>query len=226
MERINTSTKAVNLFGAGKHGFTAGVPGTATMPTAFSDSWANAVQEELANVVEGAGLALTPGDNSQVMQALNLSPSAGEISAAVSTPRRGFIRGDIRRYGAVAGGSAATNRTAIQAAIDAGHEAYIPDGVFSVNAGLKYYSGTRIIFQSRKAQLQAALSGPILYGHNQTTERLYNLVIENGLIHNTAKANAGGIGLDLTSMTDAKIWGLQIQQCERGIVNGLSLIHI
>lgn len=72
MERINTANKAVDLFGAGKHGYKAGVPGTTNRPTYMAPEPLNALQEEVAGVVEAAGLALSPGNHTQLVQALNL----------------------------------------------------------------------------------------------------------------------------------------------------------
>ena len=66
MRRINTNNKATNLFGAGKHGWKNGVPGTADRPTNGQAEWFNAVQEELAGLIEGAGVALDEGNNNQL----------------------------------------------------------------------------------------------------------------------------------------------------------------
>ena len=52
MKRIDTATKAVDLFGAGKHGFKAGNVLAGEAPTKLAAAWFNHVQEELANLVE------------------------------------------------------------------------------------------------------------------------------------------------------------------------------
>lgn len=52
MQRINTTNRAVDLFGPGKDGFTGGDPLVALAPTTVSPEYLNAVQEELANAVE------------------------------------------------------------------------------------------------------------------------------------------------------------------------------
>lgn len=70
MQRINTPTKAANLFGPGKDGFrAAGQAGE--RPTQLSPDFLNDVQEEIANLIEGAGLALG-ASNAQMLQALGV----------------------------------------------------------------------------------------------------------------------------------------------------------
>ncbi len=70
MERINTTNKEVDLFGAGKHGFRDGNPGGGIFATFLSAAWFNAAQEELCNLVEGAGIVLSGPDRTQVRQAV------------------------------------------------------------------------------------------------------------------------------------------------------------
>jgi len=61
MKRIATANRHVDLFGAGKDGFRASVPGVSDA-TYFSHLWANHVQEALARIREAAGIAV-PADN-------------------------------------------------------------------------------------------------------------------------------------------------------------------
>lgn len=70
MQRISTLTKSANLFGAGKDGFKNGDIATNTPPTDFDAAWCNAIQEEIATLVEAAGLALNPASYSQVSEAI------------------------------------------------------------------------------------------------------------------------------------------------------------
>lgn len=70
MQRITTSTKAADLFGAGKDGFKNGDLENGILPTDFNAAWCNLVQEELANIVEGAGLVLSGASYTQVRQAV------------------------------------------------------------------------------------------------------------------------------------------------------------
>ncbi|ADE10488.1 hypothetical protein [Sideroxydans lithotrophicus] len=70
MQRISTLTKVLNLFGIGKHGFQNGDMATSTPPTDFNADWCNHVQEEIANVIEGAGMALDAGSYAQMREAI------------------------------------------------------------------------------------------------------------------------------------------------------------
>lgn len=70
MERINTATKHTDLFGAGKHGYRDGDPLVPVQATHLSAAVMNALQEEAANVVEGAGVALNGADRTQLRTAL------------------------------------------------------------------------------------------------------------------------------------------------------------
>lgn len=70
MERIQTSTKSVDKFGAGKHGFTNGSPSTGTPSTQLDEAWCDSVQEEIANLIEAAGLTLDVADRAQLVNAI------------------------------------------------------------------------------------------------------------------------------------------------------------
>ncbi|CAO3451856.1 Phage tail fiber protein [Azospirillum argentinense] len=85
MHRIDTATKATDLFGPGKHGFKDGDPLTGDPASMLNAAWFNSVQEELCGLVEAAGL--TPGvDNTQVLRALKkLLAPAGTVSFFPST---------------------------------------------------------------------------------------------------------------------------------------------
>ncbi len=78
MHRIDTSSRAANLFGTGKDGFRDGNKATGQAATAFNAAWVNSVQEELAGVVEGTGTALVLGTNNQLVSAIQ---SGGLLSA-------------------------------------------------------------------------------------------------------------------------------------------------
>lgn len=51
--------------------FTEGNPTTGTPATVVDASWMNAVQDELVNAVQGAGLTLDKTDNDQLLEAIN-----------------------------------------------------------------------------------------------------------------------------------------------------------
>lgn len=70
MLRISTLTKALNLFGAGKHGFQNGDMATSTPPTDFDAEWCNGVQEELLSVIEAAGLVPSDASYAQLLEAI------------------------------------------------------------------------------------------------------------------------------------------------------------
>lgn len=70
MKRISTATRVVDKFGAGKDGYTdgdviGGVPATDLEAALFDN-----LQEELANIVEGAGIVLDGAVRTQVFQAV------------------------------------------------------------------------------------------------------------------------------------------------------------
>lgn len=67
MHRIDTPNKATNLFGAGKHGWRDGNKVAGINATEFNAAFQNTTQEELAAIVEAAGLALDPANNGQVL---------------------------------------------------------------------------------------------------------------------------------------------------------------
>lgn len=70
MRRIDTPTAAQDLFGPGKHGFRDGNPAVAVLATRLNAAHFNAIQEEIAGVVEGSGAALNPADNGQLFTAI------------------------------------------------------------------------------------------------------------------------------------------------------------
>ncbi|MDP2153794.1 MAG: hypothetical protein Q8J66_09075 [Methylotenera sp.] len=72
MKRIDTSTRAVDLHGAGKDGYKDGNKALGIPATDLNASTLNALQEEIANVIEGdgTGTALNPADNTQLLQAI------------------------------------------------------------------------------------------------------------------------------------------------------------
>lgn len=70
MKRISTSTKATDLFGVGKHGWRDGNLVAAIKATDGEADWFNHQQEELASVIEAAGIALNPAVFNQLLTAL------------------------------------------------------------------------------------------------------------------------------------------------------------
>lgn len=93
MHRIDTPTAQVDKFGAGKNGFTRGNPQTGVPVTALDDDYFDAVQEEIAGVVESTGVVLDKSNRTQLLTALkklflrtgnNFSEIAAAGSAAVA----------------------------------------------------------------------------------------------------------------------------------------------
>lgn len=78
MIRIDTAGRAPDLFGPGKDGFRDGDPLTGIPATQLTAEWFNAIQEEIAAVIEDAGLILDPNNLRQLLAALNArSPFRG-----------------------------------------------------------------------------------------------------------------------------------------------------
>lgn len=72
MHRIDTPTAQPDKFGPGKNGFTGGNPQAGQLPTALDQDFFDALQEEIARVVEGAGLELDKQNHGQMLAALGM----------------------------------------------------------------------------------------------------------------------------------------------------------
>jgi hypothetical protein len=70
MKRIDGLDRAVNLFGSGKDGFKAQVPGVA-LATQVTPSWFNGMQEAIVRTIEAAGLTLSASDYDQFTSAVD-----------------------------------------------------------------------------------------------------------------------------------------------------------
>lgn len=75
MDRIN-GANWIDI-GGGRHGFRAQNKVAGLAGTVLAPEWLNAIQEEMAYVIETAGLALNGGDTTQLYQALRLFVRAG-----------------------------------------------------------------------------------------------------------------------------------------------------
>lgn len=78
MHRIDHPTKAADLHGAGKDGFTEGDPVAGVAATVVTDDILNAFQEEIANTIEARGEALDKLDNTQLKRLIGDALSAIE----------------------------------------------------------------------------------------------------------------------------------------------------
>lgn len=94
MHRIDTATKAVDLFGPGKHGFKDGNPLTGDPSTTLNASLFNHLQEEIARAIEASGQALDASKYDQLTQAIRrLGAPAGEVSFfACAAPPAGWLK--------------------------------------------------------------------------------------------------------------------------------------
>jgi hypothetical protein len=70
MQRIATPNRAVDLYGAGKHGFKNGNLAGGVAATEFEAAWCNGVQEELLAVIEAAGLVPSGATLNQLLLAM------------------------------------------------------------------------------------------------------------------------------------------------------------
>lgn len=70
VHRIDSSTRAQDLFGPGKDGFTGGDPVLSVPPTDLTPDWCNDVQESIARAVEGSGAQLAKGHGDQLLEAV------------------------------------------------------------------------------------------------------------------------------------------------------------
>lgn len=79
MHRIDTSTAQKDKFGSGKNGFTGGNPQTGELPTALDADFFDSVQEEIASVIEAAGLSLAKANNAQLLAAMKALVGPGRL---------------------------------------------------------------------------------------------------------------------------------------------------
>jgi hypothetical protein len=79
MRRISTATRVIDKFGTGKDGFTNGNAVSGIAATDLEDVWFDHVQEEISNVVEGAGLTLDTSNRAQLLAAIQrmFAPAIG-----------------------------------------------------------------------------------------------------------------------------------------------------
>lgn len=70
MHRIDSATARQNMNGAGKNGFHDNADLPSQDATYLTPEWCNTVQEEIANVIEGYGIALEKPNNKQLFTTL------------------------------------------------------------------------------------------------------------------------------------------------------------
>ena len=79
MHRIDSAYREVNKFGAGKDGFTDGVP-SQTEATATTDDWLDGVQEEIITHIEGLNTPLVKGTRDQLSTSIKKLAEMDSIS--------------------------------------------------------------------------------------------------------------------------------------------------
>ena len=70
MDRINTLNRALDLFGAGKHGWKNRNIGLGVEPTEFNADWCNGTQEELLAIIEAGGVVPAAATRNQMLLSL------------------------------------------------------------------------------------------------------------------------------------------------------------
>jgi hypothetical protein len=151
MKRVDAAGHVGNLFVEGD-------VGTGQPATVLDASWHNAVQEEIANVIENAGIALNPAEDDQLYQAI------GTLIGQRTGFRSAVVNGDFRlwqRTGTLAGSTTlplAISTTAL----------FAPDR-WRVRAGVS--GGAATITRGEFAAGQSSVEGNPRYylDWNQTT---------------------------------------------------------
>ncbi|MDP3841042.1 MAG: hypothetical protein Q8Q81_00400 [Oxalobacteraceae bacterium] len=143
MRRIDSPDRAVALFGAGKDGFKASVPGVAPA-TELTEKWFNHVQESLVRTIEAAGIALSEADYDQFVTALNTLDAAARDAAIAAAATDATAKANAAQVAAATDATTKTN--AAQAAAIA---AAATDATTKANAVIP--SGSRMLFQQTAA---------------------------------------------------------------------------
>ena len=79
MHRIDTPTAQRDKFGEGKNGFTRGNPQTGTPATQLDYLYCDSIQEEIANVIELAGITLDKSKQDQLATAIKKFINDGSV---------------------------------------------------------------------------------------------------------------------------------------------------
>lgn len=90
--------------------FTEGDPNVGTPATVVTDDWLNAVQEEIAGVIEGSGTSLSKPSNAQLLAAIRVL-----IGAAIPAGAVNAFAGEVAPAGWLKCNGAAVSRTAYPA---------------------------------------------------------------------------------------------------------------
>jgi len=146
MHRIDTSTAQKDKFGAGKNGFTGGNPQTGELPTALNAEFFDSVQEEIASIIEAAGITLSSASNNQLLAAIKGLVGPGRLIGSqlftaggqyIPAPGMKFILAHMIGGGGASGGVPATSSTQTGgvAAGNSGAYAFIKAYASDIGAG-------------------------------------------------------------------------------------------
>jgi len=80
MHRIDSTTKSVDKFGSGKHGYTEGTPGVTAATETTAETF-DEVQEEICETIEGAGTTLAKGTRTQLRDAIKKLAANGVVGS-------------------------------------------------------------------------------------------------------------------------------------------------
>ena len=222
MRRINTLNKDTDAFGAGKHGWKNGVPGTGNRPTEGQAEWFNALQEEVARTIEAAGIALDGSSYSQLQAAIQHFAGPGNPSAIRSLP-------DVN---VTTGATAADNLAALNAALATKRSRLlVPEGEFNVSGsfsnvfGAELEPGGRIVKPiTGGKQLLNSYADLHKYVFGQEYLAAFHKVLMEQMGATGTRAPIGVFSGDSTTAGDAVDAPYQIHSLARryGLVKGLN----
>ena len=180
MQRINTATAVPDLHGPGKKGFRNGNKALGVQATQLSAEYFNALQEEIANVIEATGGALNPADNTQLLTALSIILSNADIAARFTTTANINLNG----LAVQAGGDWA-------AALTAGDIVLVKDQAVPQNNGW-YVSAAgawvRVNYLDASAEIKAGMLTKVTEGAT-LADTLWMLTTDAPIVLNTSALN-------------------------------------
>lgn len=145
MHRINTSTAVPDANGAGRAGFRDGNLAIGQQPTALNALFFNAVQEELANVIEGAGIALDSAVKTQLLSAINTLVLGRFTGSNQSTAFQRFPGGLILQWGTILSNSSGLGTLTFPLAFPTAAELILGNHSGSDSAIVNEVTGTRTV---------------------------------------------------------------------------------
>lgn len=146
----------------------------------------------------------------QTLWPISATETAASLTAADLEER--YYYGDIRRYGAVSGGSAGTNTTAVQRALNANQLVYVPRGTFDLSAQILFNDYNVIRGEGRESILKWNLASTnLIRGTGAASTRRFGFSMQDILLSNTSQSNAGSIMLDLHNLSQGYFHNVEIR---------------